>query len=68
IEGLTKVIISQRILSIQDADRIIVMDNGRVAAFDTHENLLNTCEIYRDIYEMQTSGAEADFDDKEGRR
>ena len=68
IEGLTKVIISQRILSIQDADRIIVMDNGRVAAFDTHENLLKTCEIYRDIYEMQTSGAEADFDDKEGRR
>ena len=65
---MTKVIISQRILSIQDADRIIVMDNGRVAAFDTHENLLNTCEIYRDIYEMQTSGAEADFDDKEGRR
>ncbi len=68
IEGLTKVIISQRILSIQDADRIIVMDNGRVAAFDTHENLMNTCEIYRDIYEMQTSGAEADFDDKEERR
>ncbi|MBO4230393.1 MAG: ABC transporter ATP-binding protein [Bacteroidales bacterium] len=63
IEGLTKVIISQRILSIQDADRIIVMDNGRVAAFDTHENLLKTCEIYKDIYEMQTSGGEADFDE-----
>ena len=63
IEGLTKVIISQRILSIQDADRIIVMDNGRVAAFDTHENLLKTCEIYKDIHEMQTSGGEADFDE-----
>lgn len=63
IEGLTKIIISQRILSIQDADRIIVMDNGRVAAFDTHENLLKTCEIYKDIYEMQTSGGEADFDE-----
>ncbi|MBR5660454.1 MAG: ABC transporter ATP-binding protein [Bacteroidales bacterium] len=63
IEGLTKVIISQRILSIQDADRIIVMDNGRVAAFDTHENLLKTCEIYKDIYEMQTSGGEGDFDE-----
>lgn len=63
IEGLTKVIISQRILSIQDADRIIVMDNGRVAAFDTHEKLLETCEIYKDIYEMQTSGGEADFDE-----
>ena len=63
IEGLTKIIISQRILSIQDADRIIVMDNGRVAAFDTHENLLKTCEIYKDIYEMQTSDGEADFDE-----
>jgi len=39
------------------------MDNGRVAAFDTHENLLKTCEIYKDIYEMQTSGGEADFDE-----
>ncbi len=63
IEGLTKIIISQRILSIQDADRIIVMDNGRVVAFDTHENLLNTCEIYKDIYDLQTSGGEADFDE-----
>ena len=62
VEGMTKIIISQRILSIRDADRIIVMDNGRVAAFDTHENLLKTCEIYKDIYQMQTSGGEADFD------
>ena len=68
IEGLTKIIISQRILSIRDADRIIVMENGKVAAFDTHEKLLKTCDIYRDIYEMQTSGAEADFDKKEGTR
>ncbi|MBR4757166.1 MAG: ABC transporter ATP-binding protein [Bacteroidales bacterium] len=66
VEGLTKVIISQRILSIQDADRIVVMDNGTVAAFDTHENLLASCAIYKDIYDMQTSGAEADFDDKGG--
>ena len=65
VEGLTKVIISQRILSIKDADRIIVMENGRVAAFDTHEKLLETCGIYKDIYDMQTSGAEADFDEKE---
>ena len=64
IEGLTKIIISQRILSIQDADRIIVMDDGRVVAFDTHENLLKDCEIYKDIYDMQTSGGEADFDEK----
>ena len=62
VEGMTKIIISQRILSIRDADRIIVMDNGHVVAFDTHENLLSTCDIYKDIYEMQTSGGEADFD------
>ncbi len=64
IEGLTKIIISQRILSIQDADRIVVMDDGRVVAFDSHENLLKDCEIYKDIYDMQTSGGEADFDEK----
>ena len=62
IPGTTKIIISQRILSIKDADRIIVMDDGRVNGFDSHENLLNTNEIYRDIYEMQTSGGEGDFD------
>ena len=65
IEGLTKIIISQRILSIKDADRIIVMENGRIAAFDTHDNLLRDCEIYKDIHDMQTSGAEADFDERE---
>ena len=65
VEGLTKIIISQRILSIKDADRIIVMDDGKVVAFDSHENLLESCSIYKDIYEMQTSGAEADFDKKE---
>ena len=63
IPGTTKVIISQRILSIQEADRIVVMDNGRVAAFDTHENLLRTCDIYSEIYEMQTSGGSGDFDE-----
>ena len=61
IPGTTKIIISQRILSIKDADRIIVMDDGRVNGFDSHENLLTTNEIYRDIYEMQTSGGEGDF-------
>ena len=62
IPGTTKIIVSQRILSIRDADRIVVMDNGRVSAFDTHDNLLKTSEIYRDIHEMQTSGGEGDFD------
>ena len=63
IPGTTKIIISQRILSIRDADRIVVMDDGRVAAFDTHERLLETCPIYQEIYEMQTSGGSGDFDD-----
>ena len=62
IPGTTKIIVSQRILSIRDADRIIVMDDGRVSGFDTHDNLLKTNEIYRDIHEMQTSGGEGDFD------
>ena len=63
IPGTTKIIISQRILSIKDADRIVVMENGRVNGFDTHENLLINNEIYRDIYQMQTSGGEGDFDE-----
>ena len=64
LKGTTKIIISQRILSIKDADRIIVMQNGRVDGFDTHENLLRTNAIYREIHEMQSSGGEADFDQK----
>ena len=68
IPGMTRIIVSQRILSIRDADRIIVMDNGRVNGFDTHENLLRNNAIYQDIYEMQTSGAEGDFDEKEAMR
>lgn len=64
LKGTTKIIISQRILSIKDADRIIVMQNGRVDGFDTHENLLKTNTIYREIHEMQSSGGEADFDQK----
>lgn len=59
---MTMIVISQRILSIQNADRIIVLNGGEVSGFDTHEHLLETNEIYRDIYEMQNSGAEADFD------
>ena len=61
IPGTTKIIIAQRIASVQDADRIIVMDNGRVEAFDTHDNLLKKSELYREIYETQTSGG-GDFD------
>ncbi len=66
IPNTTKFIISQRISSIQDADRIIVLDNGNVDGFDTHEKLLQTNEIYRAIYEGQTQGG-GDFDEpKEG--
>lgn len=65
IPDTTKLIIAQRISSVQNADRIIVMDDGKVVDFDTHENLLKNCEIYRDVYESQTKGA-GDFDENGG--
>ena len=61
IPGTTKIIIAQRVSSVQDADRILVLDDGRIDAFDTHENLLKTNEIYKDIYESQVNGG-GDFD------
>ena len=64
IPGTTKIIISHRILSIQHADKIAVMDDGRVMGFDTHDNLLENNDIYKEIYTMQTSGGEGDFDQK----
>ncbi len=60
IPGTTKLIIAQRISSVQDADRILVMENGRVNAFGTHEELLKTNAIYQDVYTSQTGG---DFDE-----
>ena len=66
IPDTTKLIIAQRIASVKDCDRIIVMDEGRVSAFDTHENLLGSSEIYREVYESQVgAGADADFDKKQ---
>ena len=62
IPGTTKLIIAQRISSVMDADRIIVMDDGKVDGFDTHENLLKNNEIYRDVYDSQTNGG-GDFDE-----
>ncbi len=62
IPGTTKLIIAQRISSVQDADRIIVMEDGRINGFDTHENLLKNNTIYREIYETQTRGGGGDFD------
>lgn len=65
LPDMTKIIIAQRISSVQSADRIIVMDNGRINGFDTHENLLKNNTIYRDVYESQNSG-NGDFDEKGG--
>lgn len=62
IPGTTKLIVAQRIASVQDADRILVLDEGRVSGFDSHERLLETNAIYRDIYEAQTQGG-GDFDE-----
>ena len=63
IPDTTRLIIAQRISSVQECDRIIVMDNGRISGFDTHEELLRTNQIYREVYESQTGmGADADFD------
>lgn len=65
IPNTTKLIIAQRISSIQNADRIIVMENGRIDGFGSHEELLKTNEIYREVYESQTQGG-GDFDEKGG--
>lgn len=55
LPNTTKIIISQRIISIKDCDKIIVMDNGKIVAFDTHENLIKNCDLYKDINEVQNS-------------
>ncbi len=65
IPDTTKLIISQRISSVQDADRIIVMEEGQVNGFGTHEELLASNTIYREVYESQTKGG-GDFDEKGG--
>ena len=62
IPDTTKIIISQRISSVKDADRILVLDEGRITGFDTHEKLLETSEIYQSIYEIQLE-SNADFDE-----
>ena len=63
IPGTTKIIIVQRISSIQDADRVLVLDNGHVNAFDTPENLLKTNAIYQEVYNSQVGNGGGDFDE-----
>lgn len=58
IPSTTKIIIAQRISSVQDADKIIVMDNGTINAIGTHEQLLDTNDIYSQVYYSQMKGAE----------
>ena len=62
IPGTTKLIIAQRISSVQDADRILVLDEGHVSAFGSHEELLKTSAIYREVWESQTGAGHGEFD------
>ena len=62
IPGTTKLIIAQRVASVEDADRILVLDGGRVISFDTHENLMRENPIYQEIYEAQTSTGDFDHE------
>ena len=63
IPDTTKIIIAQRIVSVQDADKILVMDGGKIVDMGTHEELLKTSSIYREVYESQTKGKEAEDDE-----
>lgn len=60
IPGTTKIIIAQRVASVEDADKIIVMDGGKIVACGTHEQLMQSSDIYREVYESQTRGKSAD--------
>jgi ATP-binding cassette subfamily B protein len=64
---MTKIIIAQRISSIKDCDRILVLDDGKMAGFDTHSNLLKSCRIYQEICAIQEE-AGGDFDSPQNQR
>ena len=57
LANTTKLIIAQRAASVMDADQIVVLDNGTINAVGTHEQLLNSCEIYKEVYTTQLKGA-----------
>ena len=63
IPGTTKLIIAQRISSVEDADKIIVLDGGKINGFGTHEELLATNKIYREVYDSQMKGGDPDAHD-----
>ena len=65
IPGTTKIIIAQRVSSVQDADRILVLDNGQINGLGTHEELLKTNAIYQEVYNSQTQGS-GDLDKQGG--
>ena len=58
IPETTKIIIAQRVSSVQDADRIIVLDDGKISAVGSHDELLETSSIYREVYESQVKGGD----------
>ena len=58
IPNTTKIIIAQRVASVEESDLILVMENGTIAAMGTHEQLLKTSPIYREVYESQTKGSD----------
>ena len=60
IPDTTKLIIAQRVASVMDADMILVMEGGHIVAAGKHEQLLETCEIYRDVYTSQSKGGLSD--------
>ena len=60
IPETTKIVIAQRITSVQNADKIVLLDDGKIAAMGSHEELMKTSEVYKDIYESQQKGGEDD--------